>query len=349
MTLKATTYKEAGVDIEAGNNFVQKIKPLVKSTLRPEVMADIGGFGGLFALNTDKYKNPVLVSGTDGVGTKLKLAFMADKHDTVGIDLVAMCVNDVIVQGAEPLFFLDYLATGQLDPDKSALVVAGIAEGCRQAGCALIGGETAEMPGFYADGEYDLAGFTVGVVERDRIVDGSSITVGNKLIGLASSGLHSNGYSLARRILFELMGLKINDMLPGLDRTVAEELLTPTRIYVKSALHLLKDFKINGIVHITGGGLLENIPRVLPKSCAVNLTAGSWEIPAIFKLMQEAGNVAQNEMLRTFNMGIGLVLVVDANEADDIMARLSGLGETAWQIGEVVKLAEGQSEQVVLL
>ncbi len=349
MTKKSTTYKEAGVDIEAGNQFVQKIKPLVKSTFRPEVMADIGGFGGLFALNTDKYKDPVLVSGTDGVGTKLKLAFMADKHDTVGIDLVAMCVNDVIVQGAEPLFFLDYLATGKLDPDKSAQVVAGIAEGCRQAGCALIGGETAEMPGFYADGEYDIAGFTVGVVERDRIVDGSSITVGNRLIGLASSGLHSNGYSLARRILFELMGLGINDRLPGFDRTVAEELLTPTRIYVKSVLHLLKDFKINGIVHITGGGLLENIPRVLPKSCAANLTAGSWEVPAIFRLMQEAGNVAQNEMLRTFNMGIGLVLAVDTNEADDIMARLNGLGETAWQIGEVAKLSEGQTEQVVLI
>jgi phosphoribosylformylglycinamidine cyclo-ligase len=342
------TYKEAGVDIEAGNSFVQKIKPLVKSTFRPEVMTEIGGFGGLFSLNASKYKNPVLVSGTDGVGTKLKLAFLADRHDTVGIDLVAMCVNDIVVQGAEPLFFLDYLATGKLDPDKAARIVAGIAEGCRQAGCALIGGETAEMPGFYADGEYDIAGFTVGVVEKEQIIDGSSITVGNKLIGIGSSGLHSNGYSLARRIIFDHMGLAINSQLPDSSKTVAEELLTPTRIYVRAILNLLKDFHINGIAHITGGGLLENVPRVLPKGCAANIKLGSWSMPSIFSIMQEAGNVEQNEMYRTFNMGIGMVLAVAATDVDDILSRLNGLGEQAWLIGEVKNMTKSQTDQVVL-
>lgn len=348
MSKPRATYKEAGVDIEAGNNFVQKIKPMVKSTFRPEVMTEIGGFGGLFSLNASKYKNPVLVSGTDGVGTKLKLAFLADRHDTVGIDLVAMCVNDIVVQGAEPLFFLDYLATGKLDPDKAAQIVDGIAEGCRQAGCALIGGETAEMPGFYADGEYDIAGFTVGVVERDEIIDGSSITVGNKLIGIGSSGLHSNGYSLARRIIFDRMGLEIESQLPDSNKTVADELLTPTRIYVKSIMNLLKDFKINGIAHITGGGLLENVPRVLPKGCSANFTLGSWQMPQIFTILQEAGNVEQAEMYRTFNMGIGMVLAVASNDVDDMLSRLNGLGEQAWLIGEVTGMAKGQTEQVVL-
>ncbi|SJZ97074.1 phosphoribosylformylglycinamidine cyclo-ligase [Trichlorobacter thiogenes] len=349
MSKPRATYKEAGVDIEAGNSFVQKIKPLVKSTFRPEVMTEIGGFGGLFSLNASKYKNPVLVSGTDGVGTKLKLAFLADRHDTVGIDLVAMCVNDIVVQGAEPLFFLDYLATGKLDPDKAAQIVAGIAEGCRQAGCALIGGETAEMPGFYADGEYDIAGFTVGVVEKEQIIDGSSITVGNKLIGIGSSGLHSNGYSLARRIIFDHMGLTINSQLPDSSKTVADELLTPTRIYVRAILNLLKDFRINGIAHITGGGLLENVPRVLPKGCAANVKLGSWTMPSIFTVMQEAGNVEQNEMYRTFNMGIGMVLAVAATDVDDILSRLNGLGEQAWLIGEVKNMTKSQTDQVVLL
>ena len=348
MSKPRATYKEAGVDIEAGNNFVQKIKPMVKSTFRPEVMTEIGGFGGLFSLNASKYKNPVLVSGTDGVGTKLKLAFLADRHDTVGIDLVAMCVNDIVVQGAEPLFFLDYLATGKLDPDKAAQIVDGIAEGCRQAGCALIGGETAEMPGFYADGEYDIAGFTVGVVERDDIIDGSSITVGNKLIGIGSSGLHSNGYSLARRIIFDRMGLNIDSQLPDSGKTVADELLTPTRIYVKSIMNLLKDFKINGIAHITGGGLLENVPRVLPKGCAANFKLGSWQMPQIFNTMQEAGNVEQAEMYRTFNMGIGMVLAVAKNDVDDMLSRLNGLGEQAWLIGEVKSMTKSQTAQVVL-
>lgn len=349
MSKPRATYKEAGVDIEAGNSFVQKIKPLVKSTFRPEVMTEIGGFGGLFSLNATKYKNPVLVSGTDGVGTKLKLAFLADRHDTVGIDLVAMCVNDIVVQGAEPLFFLDYLATGKLDPDKAAQIVAGIAEGCRQAGCALIGGETAEMPGFYADGEYDIAGFTVGVVEKDQIIDGSSITVGNKLIGIGSSGLHSNGYSLARRIIFDRMGLAINSPLPDSTKTVDEELLTPTRIYVRSVMNLLKDFRINGIAHITGGGLLENVPRVLPKGCSASFKLGSWDMPSIFTTLQEAGNVEQNEMYRTFNMGIGMVLAVAAADVDDILSRLNGLGEQAWLIGEVKSMSKNQTEQVVLV
>jgi phosphoribosylformylglycinamidine cyclo-ligase len=348
VTESRATYKEAGVDIEAGNQFVQKIKPLVKATFRPEVMTEIGGFGGLFSLNTAKYKNPVLVSGTDGVGTKLKLAFLADKHDTVGIDLVAMCVNDIIVQGAEPLFFLDYLATGHLDPDKAAQIVAGIAEGCKQAGCALIGGETAEMPGFYSDGEYDMAGFTVGVVEKDQIIDGSSITVGNKLIGIASSGLHSNGYSLARRIIFDRMGLGIHDQLPGMGATVAETLLTPTKIYVRAMLNLLKNFRINGIAHITGGGLTDNVPRILPKLCKASFKLDSWQRPPVFNLLEEAGKVDQFEMYRTFNMGIGMVLSVAEQDVDDILARLQGLGETAWLVGEVQTRRQDE-EQVELL
>jgi phosphoribosylformylglycinamidine cyclo-ligase len=335
------TYKNSGVDIDAGNKFVNMIKPLVKATSRPEVMADIGGFGGLFSLNTDKYKNPVLVSGTDGVGTKLKIAFMADRHDTVGIDLVAMCVNDIVVQGAEPLFFLDYLATGKLDPAKAAEIVKGISAGCVQAGCALIGGETAEMPGFYADGEYDIAGFTVGVVDRDNLIDGSSITVGNRLIGLASSGLHSNGYSLARKVIFDKMGLKIDSLLPGTGMVVADELLSPTRIYVKSVLNLLRDFRVNGIAHITGGGLLENIPRVLPNGCKAILRKGTWPTPAIFSILKDAGNIEESEMFRTLNCGIGMVLAVPEDQTDDILIRLSGLNEKAYIIGEIAKCEAG--------
>lgn len=348
MSEERITYKDSGVDIDAGNNFVKMIKPFVKATSRPEVMADIGGFGGLFSLNSSKYKNPVLVSGTDGVGTKLKLAFMADRHDTVGIDLVAMCVNDIVVQGAEPLFFLDYLATGKLDPAKAADVVKGIAEGCVQAGCALIGGETAEMPGFYAEGEYDIAGFTVGVVDRENLIDGSSITVGNKLIGLASSGLHSNGYSLARKVIFERMGLSINSILPETGKTVADELLTPTRIYVKSILNLLRDFTINGIAHITGGGLSENIPRVLPHGCKALLHRNSWPILPVFNILQKAGNIEETEMLRTLNCGIGMVIVVPESQTEDILLRLSGLNEKAYIIGEIAKCDHG-SEVVELV
>jgi len=331
------TYKDAGVDIDAGNRFVQMIKPLVKATARPEVLTDIGGFGGLFSLNAGKYQKPTLVASTDGVGTKLKVAFLADKHDTVGIDLVAMCVNDIIVQGAEPLFFLDYLATGKLAPEKAVEIVRGISEGCVQAGCALIGGETAEMPGMYADGEYDLAGFTVGVVDNTKIIDGSSVTVGDRLIGIASSGLHSNGYSLARKVLFERMGFRIDSAVDGLQQTIGEELLTPTRIYVKTILNLLRDFQIKGMAHITGGGLVENVPRVLPKHCRAIIEKDSWEKPAIFEILREAGNIDEIEMYRTFNYGIGMVLIVSEQEADDVMVRLSGLKETAFLIGEVAK------------
>jgi phosphoribosylformylglycinamidine cyclo-ligase len=338
-TKQGTTYRDAGVDIEAGNEFVRLIKPHVKSTVRPEVLADIGGFGGLFALNIMKYKNPVLVSGTDGVGTKLKVAFMADRHETVGIDLVAMCVNDIIVQGAEPLFFLDYFATGRLKPEKGVEVVKGIAEGCVQAGCALIGGETAEMPGFYSDNEYDLAGFTVGVVDREQIIDGSAVTVGDRLIGIASSGLHSNGYSLARKVIFDQMGLGINDPLPGLNKSVSDELLTPTRIYVKSVLNLLRDFRIHGIAHITGGGLLENIPRVLPAGCKVALDRGSWPMLPIFSLLKEQGNIVDEEMFRTFNCGIGMVLIVGESDAEEVLIRLKGLNEQAYSIGRVERCA----------
>jgi phosphoribosylformylglycinamidine cyclo-ligase len=348
MSGKPVTYKDSGVDIAAGNSFVNLIKPLVKATSRPEVLADIGGFGGLFSLNTAKYKNPVLVSGTDGVGTKLKLAFLADRHDTIGIDLVAMCVNDIIVQGAEPLFFLDYLATGKLLPEKGAEIVKGIAEGCKQAGCALIGGETAEMPGFYADGEYDVAGFTVGVVDRDNIIDGSCISVGNRLIGIASSGLHSNGYSLARTLIFDHLKLTIDDTFPGSDATVGDVLMKPTRIYVRAILNLLKDFTINGIAHITGGGLLENVPRVLPKSCQAHININSWERPNLFTVLQKAGNVERDEMYRTFNMGIGMVLAVAENQAEEIIDRLKGLGETAWMIGDIAPCGEGD-ERVELV
>ena len=329
------TYKDAGVDIDAGNEFVNQIKPLVKQTSRPEVLADIGGFGGLFALNTTKYQRPVLVAATDGVGTKLMLAFMMNQHETVGIDLVAMCVNDIIVQGAEPLFFLDYFATGKLTPAQGVEVIKGVTEGCKQAGCALLGGETAEMPGMYKSGEYDLAGFAVGVADYDRIIDGSTITNGDQVIGIASSGLHSNGYSLARKILLETMQLDLTAVPAGLDRPLGEVLLTPTRIYVKSILNLLRDFQLKGIAHITGGGLLENIPRVLPQQCKAVINGGSWEIPAIFELLRQGGNVPLTEMYRTFNYGIGMVLIVPAAETDDILDRLAALGETAWHIGHI--------------
>ncbi len=337
MEKKSVTYKDAGVDIDAGNRFVNMIKPMVKATSRPEVLTDIGGFGGLFSFHADKYKKPTLVSSTDGVGTKLKLAFMMDKHDTVGIDLVAMCVNDIIVQGAEPLFFLDYMATGKLAPEKAAEVVKGISEGCQQAGCALIGGETAEMPGFYAEGEYDVAGFTVGAVDNDNIIDGSSITVGDKIIGIASSGLHSNGYSLARKVFFEHMGLNVNDILPEFDQSIGLEMLTPTRIYVKTVLNLIRDFTIKGMAHITGGGLLENVPRVLPKHCNAVIHRDSWEKPVIFDVLQKGGNIEDTEMHRTFNNGLGMVLIVPSEQCEDILIRLSGLNEKAWEIGEISK------------
>jgi phosphoribosylformylglycinamidine cyclo-ligase len=335
------TYKAAGVDIEAGNRFVNLIRPLVKATARPEVLTDIGGFGGLFSLNTRKYPDPVLVASTDGVGTKLKLAFQLDRHDTVGIDLVAMCVNDIIVQGAEPLFFLDYFATGTLTPEKAAEVVKGIAEGCKRAGCALIGGETAELPGFYAAGEYDLAGFTVGVVDRKAIIDGSTIQVGEVLIGIASSGLHSNGYSLARKIVTERLGDNLDAILPELGAPLGEVLLRPTRIYVKPVLNLLRDFQIQGMAHITGGGLLENVPRMLPRHGRALIRTGSWPKPPIFELLRTAGKLAAEELYRTFNYGIGLVMVVRREDASDIIDRLHGMHEEAFVIGEIVPREDG--------
>ncbi len=335
------TYKAAGVDIEAGNRFVNLIKPLVKATSRPEVLTDIGGFGGLFSLNTRKYPDPVLVASTDGVGTKLKLAFQLDRHDTVGIDLVAMCVNDIIVQGAEPLFFLDYFATGALAPEKAAEVVKGIAEGCKRAGCALIGGETAELPGFYAPGEYDLAGFTVGVVDRNAIIDGSTMQVGEALIGIASSGLHSNGYSLARKIVAERLGNNLDAVLPELGEPLGDVLLRPTRIYVKPILNLLRNFQIQGMAHITGGGLLENVPRMLPRHGKALIRTDKWPKPAIFEVLREAGKLEADELYRTFNYGIGLVMAVPRQDADEIINRLRGMQEDAYLIGEIVPREDG--------
>ncbi len=332
---KPITYKDAGVDIDAGNRFVDLIKPLVKKTSRPEVLTDIGGFGGLFSLNSSKYQRPTLVAATDGVGTKLKLAFLLDKHDTVGIDLVAMCVNDIIVQGAEPLFFLDYLATAKLSPEQAVDVVKGIAEGCKQANCALLGGETAEMPGMYSGGEYDLAGFSVGVVDNNKIIDGSTITKNDLIIGIASSGLHSNGFSLARKICLETLQLDLASQPDALDKTLGEELLTPTRIYVKTILNLIRDFDIKGIAHITGGGLLENIPRILPTHCKAVINRNSWDKPAIFEMLRQGGNIPEDEMCRTFNYGIGMVLVVSPDEVDDILGRLTGLKEKAFLIGKI--------------
>lgn len=331
-----TTYREAGVDIEAGDEFVDRIKPLVRSTFRPEVLTDLGGFGGLFGLRSDQYKEPVLVSGTDGVGTKLKIAFMMDRHDTVGVDLVAMCVNDIAVSGAEPLFFLDYFATGKLSVAKAHEVVKGIAEGCRQAGCALIGGETAEMPSMYANGEYDLAGFAVGVVEKAKIVDGKTIKPGDAIIGLASSGLHSNGFSLARRVLFDHAKLTVASRLPELDGPLGEVLLAPTRIYAKQILSLIEHCAIKGIAHITGGGITENLPRVFPEGVGAKISRKAWPVPPIFDVMSRLGSVNREEMYRVFNMGIGLILVVPPDAVAAVLAQAAALGERGWRIGEMV-------------
>ena len=328
-------YKKAGVDIEAGNEFVRRIRPLVRSTFRPEVLTDIGGFSGLFRFDAKRYRDPVLVSGTDGVGTKLKVASLAGRHETIGIDLVAMCANDVAVCGAEPLFFLDYLAMGKLVVGQAETIVSGIAEGCRQAGCALIGGETAEMPGFYPPGEYDLAGFAVGVVERDRLIDGKRVRPGDALIGLASSGLHSNGYSLARRVLLEESRMTLDERAPGLDAALGEVLLRPTRIYVKTILALVESCEIRAIAHITGGGLTENIPRVLPERCRAVITRSAWTPPPIFDLIQSRGHVAADEMARVFNLGIGLVVIVAPTWVKDTIRLASERGDRAFPIGVV--------------
>ena len=331
-----TTYRDAGVDIDAGDEFVDRISPLVRSTFRPEVLTDLGGFGGLFQLQAHRYAEPVLVSGTDGVGTKLKIAFLTDRHDTVGIDLVAMCVNDIVVSGAEPLFFLDYFATGKLAVPKAEFVLKGIAEGCRQAGCALIGGETAEMPSFYAEGEYDLAGFAVGVVDRPKMIDGRSIAPGDAVIGLASTGLHSNGYSLARRVLLDQAQLTVTSRLPELDHPLGDVLLTPTRIYAKQVLTLIQEFPINGIAHITGGGITENLPRVFPSGVRAQVKRSAWSVPPIFQAIARLGQVEREEMYRVFNMGIGLILVVPASTAQAVVARATSLGDPACQIGTIV-------------
>ena len=339
-----TTYRDAGVDIDAGDELVDRIKPLVRSTFRPEVLTDLGGFGGLFGFQAGKYKEPVLVSGTDGVGTKLKIAFMMDKHDTVGIDLVAMCVNDIAVSGAEPLFFLDYFATGKLSVTKAQAVVSGVAEGCRQAGCALIGGETAEMPSFYPEGEYDLAGFAVGAVDRPKIIDGRHIVPGDAVIGLASSGLHSNGYSLVRRVLFEQAKLTIASRLADLDGSIGEVLLTPTRIYAKQILALVEAFPMKGIAHITGGGITENLPRVFPKGVRARITRTAWSVPPVFDVISRLGRIERDEMSRVFNMGIGLILVVSPDSVSGVLSRASSLGDRGWQIGEIVSSTGAEPE-----
>jgi phosphoribosylformylglycinamidine cyclo-ligase len=330
------TYRDAGVDIDAGDSLVERIKPHVKRTMRREVMTDLGGFAGLCAIPAG-YREPLLVSCTDGVGTKLKLAFLTGKHDTVGVDLVAMNVNDLVVCGAEPLFFLDYFASGRLEVAVAERVIAGIADGCQQAGCALVGGETAELPGFYADGEYDLAGFCVGVVERSRRVDGRAIQPGDRLLGLASSGFHSNGYSLVRRVLLEKMALPLDETPAGLDAPLAEVLLRPTRIYVRSLRRLAAADLLNGAAHITGGGLIDNPPRMIPGDAKLKLQidVGSWTVPPVFDLLARGGGVAPDEMLRTFNMGLGMLVCVPAAKARDARALLEQEGETVFDVGEV--------------
>lgn len=330
------TYRDAGVDIDAGNRLVERIKPLVAAARRPELLGGIGGFGAMIELPAG-YQKPVLVAGADGVGTKLKLAIDTGIHHTVGIDLVAMCVNDILVQGAEPLFFLDYLATDRLDVDVATGVISGIAQGCKQAGAALAGGETAEMPGMYHPGDYDLAGFCVGVVERSGIIDGSGIEPGDRVIGLASSGLHSNGYSLVRKVI-ERSGERLD--APFAHSTLAEVLLTPTKIYVRQLLPLIRSGLIKGLSHITGGGLLENIPRILPAGCGVSLQREAWPQSDLFNWLQRSGEISDEEMYRTFNCGIGMVVIVAADQADEVVAELAVQGEQCWSIGDVVEATD---------
>lgn len=344
MSKQSLSYKDAGVDINAGNALVEKIKADVKRTTRPEVIGGLGGFGALCALPS-KYKEPILVSGTDGVGTKLRLAIDLNKHDTIGIDLVAMCVNDLVVQGAEPLFFLDYYATGKLDVDVAASVIKGIANGCEQSGCALVGGETAEMPGMYHQGDYDLAGFCVGVVEKSEIIDGSQVKVGDALIALGSSGSHSNGYSLIRKVI-ERSG--IDPASAELDgKPFADQVLAPTKIYVKSILQLIKQVPVHAISHLTGGGFWENIPRVLPHNVKAVIDESSWQWPAIFNWLQEQGNIDRYEMYRTFNCGVGMIIALPQDQVETALALLQQAGENAWQIGRIESASEGE-EQVVI-
>jgi phosphoribosylformylglycinamidine cyclo-ligase len=332
----ANAYKQAGVDIEAGYEAVERMKKHVKRTLRPEVMGGLGGFGGMFDLSALQLKEPVLVSGTDGVGTKLKLAFAMDRHDTVGMDLVAMCANDIVVQGAEPLFFLDYIACGKAEPEKIELIVKGISEGCTQAGCALIGGETAEMPGMYQDGEYDLAGYVTGACEKSSLVTGNKLKAGNALIGLASSGVHSNGFSLVRKVIADNQ-LQLTDFVTELDGRLGDVLLEPTKIYVKPVLQVLRDFTINGMAHITGGGFIENIPRMLPEGLGVTIHENSWPILPIFTFLEEKGDIPLSDMYNIFNMGIGFVLAVEASQVKEMILALEAMGEKAYEIGTVTE------------
>ncbi|MHB8875614.1 MAG: phosphoribosylformylglycinamidine cyclo-ligase [Myxococcaceae bacterium] len=342
----ATTYKDAGVDIEAGDALVERIKPLAARTRRPELVSGVGGFGGLFAIPPGKYREPVLVSGTDGVGTKLKLAFLTGRHDTVGIDLVAMSVNDVLTCGAEPLFFLDYFATSKLEVDQAEQVISGIVKGCEQAGCTLLGGETAELPGFYGKSEYDLAGFAVGIVERQAIIDGKSIAPGDALIGLPSSGLHSNGFSLARKVLLDDGKLPLDQAPPGFDRTLGEALLEPTRIYVKDILALGASVKLKGLAHITGAGIPGNLPRCLPDGTRAVLREGSWPRPPIFSLIERTGGVARDELYSTFNMGLGMICVVGAGEVAASLGLLESRGVKAFEVGRIEK---GEGEPVAVI
>lgn len=335
MNKSSSKYSEAGVDIDKGNLFVSRIKSIVEQTHRRGVLTELGGFSGLFAIGNENLQDPVLVASTDGVGTKILVAGLCNKHDTIGIDLVAMCVNDVLVNGAKPLFFLDYFASSALDLDVAADVVHGIAEGCKISNCSLIGGETAEMPGLYQPGDYDLAGFVVGIVDRKAIIDGSDISAGDCIIGLASSGLHSNGYSLARRVFFEEERKGVDDFIAEFGCTVGEELLRPTRIYAETMVNILRRYPINGLVHITGGGFVDNIPRILPAGCDACITPGSWPIPPVFTWLQEKGQITPAEMYRTFNMGIGMVAIVDARQSEDILHQFQACGEQAYIIGEI--------------
>lgn len=331
------TYKDAGVDIDKADTFIKDVSPLIKKTFRKEVLTDIGSFSALFKLDLNKFTDPVLVSGTDGVGTKLKIAFMLQKHDTIGIDLVAMCVNDVLTSGAEPLFFLDYLAVAALAPVTARDIIKGIAVGCTEAGCALIGGETAEMPGFYSNGEYDVAGFCVGAVNRPDIIDGSTIVEGDVVIGLASSGLHSNGYSLARKFFFEVKGYDVNKHIPELGKTIGDELLTPTKIYVKAVFALKSEIKIKGMAHITGGGITGNLPRVLPDGLGASIDKSSWKAPKIFDIIGKSGLIGEDEMFKTFNMGIGYTIVAAQKDAEKAVNILNVFGQKASAIGRIIK------------
>jgi phosphoribosylformylglycinamidine cyclo-ligase len=344
---KPLTYADTGVDIEKADRLVQSIKSIAQQTRVPGVMGEIGGFGGLFSLNVSNMERPVLVGSNDGVGTKLKIAFMMNKHDTIGIDLVAMCVNDIAVQGAKPLFFLDYLATGQINRDTVADIIRGVGEGCQQARCALIGGETAEMPGFYSENEYDVAGFAVGIVDNNKIVDGSEISVGHQIIGIAANGLHSNGYSLVRKICFDVCRLKIDSHINELGHTLGEELLKPTRIYSETIQHMVRGLPIQGLAHITGGGIGDNTLRIIPRACGIVFRHNSWDVPPIFPYLQKSGNVEPQEMLRVFNNGIGLVAVVPENATQDVLARLSAMKEKAFVIGEIVERESDDADRVL--